>query len=125
MEQIAVLDAVRLDDLAAAAVAGLCVSGGAVALGMHRADDEPGAAIAHRLLTVGIAAAALVCAVAGGALIVAGPWAPLVIASGLGLLAGPPFLQAVCRSGAVSVRRRFALLAGFCALAGAVITCAL
>jgi hypothetical protein len=121
MEQIAVLDSVYLNDLAAAAAAGLCVSGGAVAAAMPSARHESARGVTHHVMSAGIAAAALISALAGGALIVGGPWAPLVIAAGLGVLAGPPLLQSVCRSDALGVRRRFAILAGLCAIAGSVV----
>lgn len=121
MEQIAILDAVHLNDLAAAAAAGFGVSGGAVAAGMPHANGNFGNGLSHRLMGFGIVAAALISAVAGGALILGGPWAPLVIAAGLGLLAGPPLVQAVCRSDALAIRHRLAILAALCAIAGGVV----
>ncbi|MCR9220962.1 MAG: hypothetical protein NXI21_12120 [Alphaproteobacteria bacterium] len=82
MEDIAILGAASPVDLVAAAFGGFSASFGGVAFGATRAGGLWGALI-H-----GAFAVALLFALT--ALIVTGPWAPLLIAAGIGLLIAPP-----------------------------------
>lgn len=111
MEDIAILGAASPFDLIAAAIGGFSVSFGGVAFGATRAGGPSGA------LVHGAAAAALLVALA--VLIAQGPWAPLLIAAGLGLLIAPPIHDRVMAALSTGAGRRtaaVALLGGACVL---------
>jgi len=114
MEQIAVLGATSPLDLAAAAAGGFALSFGVVALGgaarpvpqeAGAAGGGTGAATLVQIALIGALGLAL------GALIVAGPWAPLLIAAGVSLLAAPPLHDRLCAAAPTAGARRLAALA--------------